>query len=157
MKKIPPPKHPVEPRKPIIPKPPSKTVEVSHSISIDHPFTVTQLLAKIPENIGHDKVTIELETDYAYDGLESYSELKVYYIETKDNKFYDKEYNKYQLKLKKHNIKLFEYREDHKEYLIKYTKYLEDKKIYDEYVSKKEYDDALKIVNAFKKKVRPVC
>lgn len=134
MKKISSPKPPIEPRKLIAPKPPSKTVEARNSISIDHPFTLAQLIAKIPANISHDKVIIELKEG----GSESYySYLEIYYTETKDNKNYDKEYKKYQLKLKKHNIKLFEYKEDYKEYIIKYAKYIEEKKVHNEYVSKK--------------------
>jgi hypothetical protein len=150
------PKPPVEPSKPIMPNPPSKTIEENETINVEERFTVAELLAKIPANISHDKVTIELESDYdEYDGGGS-SYLRVYYKKVIDNKFYDNQYKQYQLKLDKYNIKLLEYKENHKEYLIKYTKYLEEKKAYNEYVSQKEYNDALKIVSAFKKKVRPI-
>jgi len=151
------PKPPVEPSKPIMPNPPSKTIEENQTINVEERFTVAELLAKIPANISYDKVIIELESDYdEYGGGEGSSYLRVCYKKVIDNEFYDNQYKQYQLKLDKYNMKLLEYKEDHIEYLIKYTKYLEEKKAYNEYVSQKEYNDALKIVSAFKKKVRPI-
>ncbi len=128
------PKPSIKPRKLVMPQPPSKTVEITEVINIDYPFTIAQLITKVPKNISYDKVVISLSKDNYFDNGECVCSLEVSYSEIVDNKNYNKEYKIYKINLSKYNINLAKYKEKH-------TKYLKEKK---------EYEDALKIVKAWK-------